>query len=138
MHFQNIITKLLIDFRPTSYYYLQINHSGMFFLDNFSHSISYHCWHLSQQTHKHSSLNSSMSFAFVPFLLPFQYPFLICFLPFLCFFFYSFKSVMQQVLSLIAPFFLCFMGALFAACGITRNSSSTSSEVRVELSNCIS
>jgi len=33
---------------------------------------------------------------------------------------------------------MCFMGALFAACGITRNSSSTSSEVRVELSDCIS
>jgi len=38
MHFQNIITKLLIDFRSMSY---QINHSGMFFLDIFSHSISY-------------------------------------------------------------------------------------------------
>ena len=45
---------------------------------------------------------------------------------------------MQQALSLIATFFLRFMGALFAACGITRSSSSTSSEVGVDLANCIS
>ena len=45
---------------------------------------------------------------------------------------------MQHARSLIATFFLCFMGALIAVCGTTRSSSSTSSEVGVDLADCIS
>ena len=45
---------------------------------------------------------------------------------------------MQHARSLIANFFLRFMGTLIAACGITRSSSSTSSEVGVDLADCVS